>query len=374
MHPESMRVVIAALCALSRLDADRLPESMRYVENSVRKEEFVSTAVRLRVAPLVFWNIRKLDESGCCDSSGRAVLAELEPHYRRYTERNSLLTTEVDRIAQVAKDVGVRFAVRKGGYLGEEIYPEPGLRPLGDIDILVAADEVDSMMAGLDAHGYSPGKPRGDRIEPLDRDSRLFWSLYVAGRPSRLRVTGNPAWPIIEIDSRVDLFNRNQGYTVPVDDLLDRGSADQRRGPACIRLSLEDTVLDICLTLYKIGTTLREMARGKHHRLINFADMVNLLSAAEPEFSWAVFLGRVVEYGVHRPVLFALAHLDMLFPDLVPSDVLSTLRSAVDNWPVFLDEYGQWELPEPRVWSADFLTRFGSASVDEEIPEYVSPV
>lgn len=365
-----------ALCR-QRLDADAIAAARTLLGPDPPAETwqaFVDTARELRVAAMLAWNVRRLTNDGRSSLLPASVVHELDSSYRWEVARNRMLPAEIDRVTRIAHVAGVPTAVRKGGRLARSTYPDVGLRPMGDIDLLAPVELADRLAAALDANGYREGRPRGAELHPLDRTAQLYLRLYGTGPPPRHRLSGDPARPVISIDIGTSLFGRNEGFQVPAEDLLERAVRHRSDGAAPLVLSTADMMLDLCVNAYQSCTTLRNMNMGKHRRLINFVDMADFVMLAGDEFPWSDFLDLVAGYGVDRPVLYALAHLDEVFPNEVPPAVLARLRKRCPGWSTFLTEYGQWELAEPRRWQVDFLTRLFDKRFDRDIPRSNAPV
>lgn len=91
------------------------------------------------------------------------------------------------RAVGALEEAAVPLVVMKGAYLGRVLYPNPGLRPAGDVDVLVAPGDRGRAIRALEAAGFVPeSRPdisshevplRGHRIE-LD----LHWQLFRPGR------------------------------------------------------------------------------------------------------------------------------------------------------------------------------------------------
>jgi hypothetical protein len=70
--------------------------------------------------------------------------------------RALLFQATVDRICAALDARGIRSLPLKGVTLAEAIYPDPGLRLYGDVDILVAAGQLREAAAALSTLGYGP--------------------------------------------------------------------------------------------------------------------------------------------------------------------------------------------------------------------------
>jgi hypothetical protein len=260
--------------------------------------------------------------------------------------------------------------LRKGAHLLPLLYRDPGLRPMADIDLLVRPGAAGDVAEILRGRGYTTGNLLPDRSAIIAQSRRveLFWHLHTNNLPTLHRlVPDNPYVEAISVDLVTGLFLPGAGYHIPVGDLFGRAVdielATGCRAPA---MDVTDLLIDICAHLFKESTTLRYLHVGKHQRLIQYLDLAGLLG--HPDLRPDLVLERVDRYGVGPPVYFALAHLDLLYPGLVPEHLIAGLRPAVPDPPRFLRSYGQLELPEPLLWADDFLTRMFAERPRLELP------
>lgn len=291
-------------------------------------------------------------------------------------ERNRALLTEVTDIVAALGPRRADVLLRKGAHLLPLLYHDPGLRPMADIDLLVRPDAAGEIAEILRGRGYTTGNLLPDRSAIIAQPRRieLFWRLHTNNLPTLHRlVPDNPYVEAISVDLVTGLFLPAAGYDIPAGDLFDRATdvelADGQRAPT---MDSTDLLIDIAVHLFKESTTLRYLHVGKHQRLIQYCDLAELLGqpAARPD----VLLARVDRYGIAPPVYFALAHLDLLYPGLVPDDLLAALRGSVPDPARFLRGYGQLELPEPLLWQDDFHTRMFAERPRLELPPNPSPV
>jgi hypothetical protein len=340
------------------------------VSQPVDWPHFIDQVEHHRLSPLIHWKVHRLLDAGVrirVDPTAMRILAAA----RIVTTRaNDLLAAELARIAAMLKDFDARVIFRKGAHLAHRVYPEPGLRPMNDLDLLVPADAVGKVATLLTESGFREGTPAdGGPIRALDRRQRLFWSLYGSDLPKLHRSTGDPCLPTVSIDVSTALMLPGKEYQVPTADVLRRAVAEELvEGQRTMVLAPEDVVLDLCLHLFKNSTVLGFMRSGKHRRLIKYVDLVMYLRSMTGVFSWEVLLDRAFRYGVERPVYYALASLDRLLPDEVPPAALGRLRSACPDPERFLQAYGQWDLPAPLAWSTPLAERIFDRAGDRSLP------
>jgi hypothetical protein len=92
-----------------------------------------------------------------------AVRAELEAAYWRTKVANLLVLDAVHQLADAFATATVPAVVLKGAALAFTLYTDPAWRSLGDIDLLVHGDQVDTALQVLGRLGYVP--PSGSLAE-----------------------------------------------------------------------------------------------------------------------------------------------------------------------------------------------------------------
>lgn len=331
---------------------------------------FIDQVEHHRLSPLLHRKVLELLDLGApirVDPTAMRVLAAA----RAVTTRaNDLLAVELELLATILADLDQQVVFRKGAHLAYRAYPEPGVRPMNDVDLLVPSDAAGDVVARLVGCGYREGTPMdGGVIRPLGRRQRLFWSLYGSDLPKLNRGTGDLCLPTICIDVSTALMLPGKEYQVSTADVLSRAvDGELVAGQRTMVLAPEDVVLDLSLHLFKNSTVLGFMRSGKHRRLVKYVDIVMYLRRVDGAFSWPVLLERAGRYGVERPLYYALANLDSLLPDEVPAPVLDRLRSACPDPERFLQEYGQWDLPTPATWSRPLPERMFDRTTDLSLP------
>jgi hypothetical protein len=86
------------------------------------------------LAPLLYW---KLSQIGWPENLPQEVRSFLKERFIQSAARNSLYFSCLEKIRESLDHSGIRFILLKGGSLAQWLYPEPALRPMADLDILV---------------------------------------------------------------------------------------------------------------------------------------------------------------------------------------------------------------------------------------------
>jgi Uncharacterised nucleotidyltransferase len=332
-------------------------------------------ALRHRVTSLLG---RNFERWGMFDDQGPRV--PNRDFYRAvglfHSERNRAILAEMDELVGALDNYRDDVLLRKGAYLVPLVYGDPGLRPMVDIDLLVRPEVARDVARVLAERGYRTDMVGADRrsTKPLTRYIEVFWRMHTNNAPVVSRIVAdNPYVEVFAVDVVTALFPPRSQYRLPVADIFDR-SGDFRlpSGRAARVMDHVDLLIDLCCHLFKESTTVRYLHRGKHQRLIQYCDIAEVLATGP--VCHDELLERAGRYAIAGPIYFALAHLALLHPAAVPSDVLSHLASQVPQPERFLRSYGQVEADEPLVWQDDFMTRMFAERPHLVLPPNRSPV
>jgi hypothetical protein len=92
-----------------------------------------------RLAPLLHWRLMHVLKNFSVPDNLRQKLAR---HYRTATIKSLAWQSELLRLHTIFSTAGIEYAALKGAYLAFHVYPHPALRPMRDLDILVASDDA----------------------------------------------------------------------------------------------------------------------------------------------------------------------------------------------------------------------------------------
>ncbi len=103
------------------------------------------------VAPLMYSKLK--GESSRLGVPQKAMDA-LAAEYYRTAANNALLFSELERILAALDAVNIPVIVLKGAALAQTVYPDPALRPMGDLDLLVQRADLQSAAEFLRGLSY----------------------------------------------------------------------------------------------------------------------------------------------------------------------------------------------------------------------------
>jgi hypothetical protein len=112
-------------------------------------ELFSQMAGREGVAPLMYWKLR--DTPVAVPPSTFSLLRST---YYQTLAQNTLMYQELDRILKALDEAGIPVIVLKGAALAATLYEDIGLRPMGDLDLLVREEKLQEALEVMRSIGY----------------------------------------------------------------------------------------------------------------------------------------------------------------------------------------------------------------------------
>jgi hypothetical protein len=278
-----------------------------------------------------------------------SVRRKLQGLYLRHRELNRVRMGVLREVLSVYDAAGIRALVLKGAALAHLVYPEPGLRPMSDLDILVPAADLWRAQSLLSELGFDA---------PLPFDQTLPHRHLVA---ATLETEGLPVH--VEIHHRLlsDYFDSaiaqlRAATGIKVRSVRDASAAKELDGPTvplypfalagltAYTLGHEDTLWYLCQHLVS------HVNVWESGRLIWVADIVSFAERFSPEVDWEQIRRQ------HPAVLDTLSLLHFMTP--LSEELSSRAGVEIGRAPKGIGvEYGGW----PRTGTMDRREReYGS--------------
>lgn len=256
-----------------------------------------------RVGPLLSYSLRRSRIHGIPDW----LRSEWEAQ-RRETVATALYHLQaLEELAGLFKARDIPFILLKGEALSKICYPDEGLRPYDDIDLLIKEGSYEAAKAVLTEYGFRPrhpyleiekrelfGEVEFDRQGPRTLTVDLHWdTLMVSWGPPSL-LSGAEAWSFAE---QIQIGRR----IVPV-------------------LGSEILLLHLC-----VHFTFHHAFNG----LILLCDLFLVLRREGSRIDWDRLLRKADRYQCRHAVYYALTCVQSLLGAHIPSPILDRLRPAV---------------------------------------------
>ena len=260
-------------------DRQHLRDLLRLIDN---KELLIDIAVKEGLACLLYKNLL---ESGALNYFAQPEIERLECHYYQTLASNLKLSHDLEEVLRRLNQKNIQILLLQGAVLLQQIYDDIGLRPMTDIDLWVAKNDLSEFVRTLSSIGY-----RKDRLYPntlrkgtttIDLHTHILWAD--------------------RIESRSLLLRHGQGQILKNTRIIQFGGQQVR----C--LDKYDQVLYLGLHALKHNV----------ERLLWLVDIKHLISHWQSS-DWEALMNRARDLGLEKPVLYLLYLLSQLF-GLYPS-------------------------------------------------------
>lgn len=235
-----------------------------------------------------------------------AVLAQrMQEQVTAATVRNLRLYHELGVILSSLRQENLAVIVLKGAHLAATVYPDPALRYMNDIDLLLHPADLPAAFAVLQALGYQPA-------------ILIDWAKHLA-TDHHLPRFGKPG-VVAGVELHWTITRPNQPYTIVLDGLWVRATPVTLAGVTVRGLCPEDLLLHIC-----------EHASYHHHflqRMRFLCDIDALVRHTAEEMDWGQVQQRAQDYRWTKGVHLALLLAQQLLATPVPQAVLEQLQAA----------------------------------------------
>lgn len=142
-----------------------------------------SIAVQHRLIPLLHHHLTKRPD---CSPP-----ADLQAEWKEASRRSTLSVLQAQRdlllTLELLQEIHVDPVLLKGGHLAFAAYPQPGLRPLRDLDLWLPRDRALEAFAHLQSAGFAIASP-GDPRQALEQLHQLPLLVAPDGTPIELHV------------------------------------------------------------------------------------------------------------------------------------------------------------------------------------------
>jgi putative nucleotidyltransferase-like protein len=254
----------------------------------------------------------------------RVQSAEYPPEAKRmfvanrlsYSSRLRQLERCLASVVTALDTASVPSIVLKGPALANAIYPDPMLRPYGDLDIVCREEDWLRTHAVLIGLGFTSKDDVNSPPPKVWRKKAYYHTQYYRESDAILVEVHYDLWQIGLRPKLGDRFwQRAEGVSIA--------------GANALMLSAEDQLLHLCVHLHHHG----------YKRLIWFTDLAMLLMR-RPEMDWRYVVWAARQEGVGASVYYCLLYLERLLGSTAPEWVRkelepSALQAALHDrlWP-----------------------------------------
>jgi hypothetical protein len=140
------------LDTISQIISGRMPA---LVEDTFSNEDWdvlVHKAYSEGVGPLLYWTLSRMEKLSALPKAAQNFLRDA---YIRTLLKNQMKFRELETLTQLFDQAEIPLVVLKGACFALTIYPNIGLRPMGDLDVLAPASRLAAAVAIAESLGYT---------------------------------------------------------------------------------------------------------------------------------------------------------------------------------------------------------------------------
>ena len=245
-----------------------------------------------RLGALLDWTLRKKKHDGDIPPS---IGEQLQTRRKQSVLRNLMIIGDLQKVARLLDEANIPYQALKGAYLSTHCYPEAGLRPMRDIDILVPKDKIMAAYAVLIGQG---------------------WQLPKGSPPEEALLSYNPKHlpGLISPNKRVSLELHHRLSTT---HYVGGDFPDLTTSPGYLERTIERDVAGQLIKFPSPTDTLLHLVRHAviEHSFENgpltLSDLAYLLE--HEKIDWPLFWGNAQLIGALRPASIAFALLEKLW-------------------------------------------------------------
>jgi hypothetical protein len=288
------------------MNEEAMQAARRVLQKPLNWGDVLETSIAHAVSPLLYGGLEQVMRTGAQGLPVPAgILEELQRIYRASQVRSHRMYKVVGDIFKTFKAAGVQAMALKDVQLARVIYPEPGLRPMGDIDILIRQEEYREAARCMNQLGFT--------ARPQNLHFTLQYAFGHMFHRAKDNVWVDLQWNILQMeydtyhqspfDFQVNQMWRRAGV-MPVDDF------------EMLAPSPEDMLFHLCMHL----------EGHKYAELILFCDIAEFLRHYAGQLDWQYLAQITKKYGAESGVYYVLFFMQRLYGVTLPPSILKELE------------------------------------------------
>ncbi len=293
------------------------PDEQRAFEELLQSDdlywgELLEQALLHKMMPLLSFHVMS---SACVESVPRRMQDHLRSVLDLNRHKRSIWYAEADRVIKALGERNVQVLGRKDLAFESTLYGGNGSRRLGDLDLLIAPQDRETVIDALPQLGYQMGLYdwNTNATIPLPRKQLMILRLNPDHVPVHTLLTGDPVMQWLEVDFANSLTWTRSPYDVPIEAAM----AEIVYRPVTGLPEIEIP----CLTppFQFISTTLHLFREAWFERwldweqdvdLTKFSDVLRLWNAHQDVLATKEFVQTIEGFGIVDPIVWVLEHLD----------------------------------------------------------------
>jgi hypothetical protein len=265
------------------------------------------------VAPLIHWMFKNEDYNAIYIPT--TIKAQLTAAYYNTTAHNQIMYIELQKILNAFSQANIPVIVIKGAVLATTVYSKIGLRPMGDLDLLVPEDLIDSATRLLVELGFVP------KSQPSPEHYLIDLNVHLWKKQPKCSV---------EIHKNL-IASRSSWYSPTMDWFWDQSIAIGDRFQELVGINLKNIfrLTPTAHILYQ-SAHIKLQHRGDQSKMIWFYDL-DLQIRRENTIDWEQLTYKAKEFRWGPALLAAVCETRSYLGTPIPETELENLSKLQDQ-------------------------------------------
>jgi len=308
-------------CSRVKMGNEAIETASNLMQSQLDWSYILKTSIIQGVAPLFLAGLRQVERiEGLEGVVPLGIIDELQRLYQNSGRRNERLFRVIRDVTKVFEQSGVQALGLKDIQLAREVYADIGLRPMGDIDILIHKKDYKKAAICLTTLGFSP----------LPDPDTPFILKYGSGQHFQRIVDDvwiDLQWNVHQLE--YDIY-REGSLDFKIDRMW-RSAVPMAINDSHILVPKpEDMLFHLCLHLEGHG----------YSELILFCDIVELLRCYQGVLDWEYLAEITIKGGAESSIYHVLYLVKCLFNASIPQDFMREIETGYFKGSIFSPLFG----------------------------------
>lgn len=297
------------ICARATLGQDLKEQIKEFQKTHLDWPYIFDKAQKDGVFPLLYHNLKKIP--GDSYNPPQDILDRLEKHYYRNVARNMGLYHELEKVLKALKKAGIEVILLKGAFLAGAVYPNIGLRPMGDIDLLIRKEDLRKIHKILNSLGYFSPHNYQDYLN-IPHSPYLNTLIYQTLSPIYLFL--HLHWHLINSSRPLHAY----ASKIDMDSIWNKAVPVKVGNMSTMTMSPYHMLIHLCEHAF----------RHSFDRLILLSDIFELIRYYDKCLSWDQVIEEANRFNLIRPLYYSLYFAHKFLDAKIPRGILSSIRPA----------------------------------------------
>jgi hypothetical protein len=308
-------------CSRTVLTDESIAEASRLLAQNLDWKYLLETSIRHGVAPLFYHGLNQVGQTMSLENLiPSSIYQELQKLYFGNQSRNQRLYRVLQEIVGAYEQAGVPVMGLKDIQLAREVYPDAGLRPMGDLDLLIHQHDYDRAAVCMHTLGFVP-LPSPNIPYTLKYAWAHHWQ-----RPTD-NVWVDLQWNVLQLEW--DAYGEGSlNFEI---ERMWRGATQMSFDGSNILVPVpEDMLFHLCLHL----------EGHRYAEWILFCDIAEFIQHYESTLDWHYLIQLAHNYQIESSIYYVMYFINRVFAVYVPSFLWQELKPAYLKASLFQPLFG----------------------------------